>query len=605
MRFAMGPKTGKSAQFLVKGIGGKMNFNWRDKLPLGRLRQISNRIRFTIGQQVISACLLLVLAVTGINLYVYYRVQLVESGYHELVGRAAPIIYDVKDINGELWRQSSLVRTYVITGASSYAQNFKQSQEKVKGLLADLQKKLITQESQDMFSMLRMTIDTYSQALESDMHSRDQLGRDRAVAFLAAAGDNSSAVNSAMDEFVRNITKDIDNRVKRNNDAVSIMNRTVIVLDGLTFILVIAGGFYFARRLSRPLNDVVRAAEKIAAGDLTVQALAYQGNNEIGDLTEAFSKMTDNLRDLIRHLTKASEQVAAASQELSASVRQSAQGAERVMDTVNSMAAGTANQIAAVDAAAGTTYKMARAISQIFSVTSDASGMSQETAQSAAGGTEAVNQAAEQMNAINTSVRHSAGLVQQLGSRSQQIGEIVDVITGIAGQTNLLALNAAIEAARAGEQGRGFAVVADEVRKLAEQSQAAAGKIAGIIREIQTETAATVQFMERGTAEVEEGTRVITASGGQFKNIVGLIDNLDKQIKEIDEYTQELSVSGQEVVESVEAVKTVAGETVDRTKLIAATASEQTATMEEISASIEAMAHMAAELQQLVQKFKI
>lgn len=199
----------------------------------------------------------------------------------------------------------------------------------------------------------------------------------------------------------------------------------------------------------------------------------------------------------------------------------------------------------------------------------------------------------------------SADGVQRLGENSRQIGEIVDVISGISAQTNLLALNAAIEAARAGEQGRGFAVVADEVRKLAEQSQLAAKKIATIIKEIQCQTETVVKIMNQGTVDVDRGTIVIAATGERFQHIVLLVQDLTGQIEEISVSAQEIAASGDKVENVVDHVKSMSIHTADNTQTISAAAEEQAASMEEISSSSRALADMADKLQVEVLKFKL
>jgi len=269
------------------------------------------------------------------------------------------------------------------------------------------------------------------------------------------------------------------------------------------------------------------------------------------------------------------------------------------------VATGASHQVDAVEQAVSVVQEMTMAINHIASNSHNVSEKSGETARAAAAGGEAVLQATNQMQVIKNSVTQSAEVVGKLGERSQQIGEIVDVISGIAGQTNLLALNAAIEAARAGEQGRGFAVVADEVRKLAEQSHEAAQKISIIVRDIQSETNIAVRAMNQGTVEVARGTEVIAATGDRFTFIVTMVQQLNSQIQEISAATEELSASSDEVVRSVDSIRTVASDTAADTQTISAAAEEQSASMEEIASSSQALAHMAGDLQAVVSKFRL
>ena len=229
----------------------------------------------------------------------------------------------------------------------------------------------------------------------------------------------------------------------------------------------------------------------------------------------------------------------------------------------------------------------------------------EKTSQAAESGGEAIGKAIRQMQALDTTVTHSAQVVAKLGERSQEIGQIVDTISGIAGQTNLLALNAAIEAARAGEQGRGFAVVADEVRKLAEQSQEAAGRIASLIGEIQGETGRAVEAMNKGTAEVKEGTVVAGQAGAAFEEIVGLIRKANEEVAAITTAIEQTVSGSGRIVRAVDDMQNVSRDTAEQTQTVAAATEEQAASMEEIASSSRSLAHLAEELQVAVSRFKV
>ena len=206
---------------------------------------------------------------------------------------------------------------------------------------------------------------------------------------------------------------------------------------------------------------------------------------------------------------------------------------------------------------------------------------------------------------IEDSVTNSAQVVTKLGERSKEIGQIVDTISGIAAQTNLLALNAAIEAARAGEQGRGFAVVADEVRKLAEQSQDAAKQISELISEIQGETDKAVRAMAEGTEEVKIGATVVNTAGATFEEIAQVVTDVAEQVREISAVMQELAGSSQQIVLSVREINKLCQDSSGEAQSVSAATEEQTASMEEIASASQSLSRLAQDLQTEISKFRI
>ncbi|KEO82125.1 hypothetical protein EL26_17020 [Tumebacillus flagellatus] len=364
----------------------------------------------------------------------------------------------------------------------------------------------------------------------------------------------------------------------------------------LTFVLI--------RTILTPIRNVNAQLEEIASGDgdLT-KHLRIKNNDEIGDLAGAFNRMVDNLRGLVEQIAISAEQVASSSEELNASADMTKAATEQISGTIVEIAEGADHQVRSVNDCAAEMDQMSSGAQQIASSANHVSQMANRTSEIATAGNDAIRSAVHQMNSIHSTIEELSGVVQKLGKRSEQIGEIIGVITSISAQTNLLALNAAIEAARAGEQGRGFAVVADEVRKLAEQSSASAQEIGELIRAIQDETNLAILSMEKGTQEVATGISVVSEAGASFEQIFESVTEVAQQIQEVSAASQQMSVGTVQVAQQFEMISQVAEGAASGTQNASAVAEEQLAAMEEIATSAATLAKLAEELQRLVGKF--
>lgn len=356
--------------------------------------------------------------------------------------------------------------------------------------------------------------------------------------------------------------------------------------------------------MKKSIMDIFAGTQNFAVGDWR-EEIKVSSVDEFADIGMALNQVREKMRPMIGEILNSAQQVATASEELTASSEQVAQSANYVCSSVSQVANGAEQQLLSVNRSILAIEKMSLSIRQVAANTSQATHSSEKTAEAARKGTVSVTTAIQQMKSIESAVLDSAGVVRNLGERSQEIGQIVDTISAIAQQTNLLALNAAIEAARAGEQGRGFAVVAEEVRKLAEQSQEATKQIASLITEIQNQTGKAVSAMQLGTKVVETGTEVVNTAGEAFSEIVELIYQVSGQIHEISTNLQQIASGNQEVVTTANEIAITSRKAVDETQGVSAVSQEQSASMEEIASSSQALSKLAEKLQHVVTFFKV
>lgn len=377
------------------------------------------------------------------------------------------------------------------------------------------------------------------------------------------------------------------------------------VLSVVGFLLVVGMCLTFASRITKPIVALEGQASQLADGNLRVPQLAVTTSDEIGSMTIAFNKMQENLHNLIGKMASTSEQVAAASEELTANAQQSAEAAVHVAETIGEVSMGMDQQLSDIDGAKKNVDSVFIDITAMTKKTRRVSEAALSTSDAAKQGEFLMKDATTKMTHIESTVMKSADVVRTLGESSQQIGQIVEAISAIADQTNLLALNAAIEAARAGEHGRGFAVVADEVRKLAAESQESAEQIKARILTIQNDTAHAVQAMEEGKSEVELGAKAIRDVGVQFQDIMGQVNDIKTQIDEISTAVNSVSSGAGNIVDAVDSIDSVSRKTADHTSTISASTEEQSASNEEIAAASQSLAKLAADMQAAINKFKL
>ena len=386
------------------------------------------------------------------------------------------------------------------------------------------------------------------------------------------------------------------------------LKQDLAIMGGITLlalVLLTAFATWISKKLSGPIELAAVGVRDVAAGDLTIAPLRVESEDEVGALSRDFNEMLHSLQAIVKEETKTSELVAASSEELTASAQQSAEASQQVAGSIAKVADGSAQQAELVTSAVRLTETMQKAMGESNRAVETVSELSGKTLQEADDGGRAIARVVSQMEEISTTVNASAKVVRDLEAKSGEIEQIVQTIVGIAGQTNLLALNAAIEAARAGEQGRGFAVVADEVRKLAEQSASSAQEIAGLLGGIRTETERAVSGMNTGALAVERGKTTVEEAGERFRQILALVGSLSEGVKKLVSTSSAVERDAGEVSSQVYAVRGVSDKIAEEAETVSAATEEQSASMEEIAAASRALANMAENLQHVLARFKL
>ncbi|APT50732.1 chemotaxis protein [Bacillus safensis] len=392
--------------------------------------------------------------------------------------------------------------------------------------------------------------------------------------------------------------------VSETEEAAQPVWNSAIILLISSFILGGVAIFFIVRSITIGLRRLVDFSEKVSDGDLT-ETLETKSKDEIGDLTRSFSKMSESLRDVIRAVQQSVDNVASASEELTASASQTSQATEHITMSIEQFSNGNEAQNEKVESSTNQLVAMNEGLQDMSQTSSEVAAVSLQSTEAAGQGGRIVESTASQMKHIDTSVQEAEQVMKELEYKSKDITSILNVINGIADQTNLLALNAAIEAARAGESGRGFSVVAEEVRKLAVQSADSAKEIEKLIQEIVLEIAKSQDMFKAVNREVNAGLGMTEEAKESFRHIYEAAEGMSKKLSQLNDTAIDLSSGSKLVSQAMQEMRQVSRESAANIQDIAASAEEQLASMEEITSSSVTLANMAEELKELTSQFKI
>ncbi|WP_342536793.1 methyl-accepting chemotaxis protein [Sporosarcina sp. FSL K6-3508] len=385
--------------------------------------------------------------------------------------------------------------------------------------------------------------------------------------------------------------------------------KAIMTALAITLALSLAVGaviiYFFSRSISNPLMALSSQVKQVAQGNLAVDVLEVKNKDEIGILVQGFQQMIHNVRQLITKITITSDEVAASAEQLTAHAEQNTEATEHIVAAIQEVDLGAEKQTEGADVIEQMMTRMDTGLQEIATDCLGVSGVAQTSSAEAEEGNKLLQQLIGQMNMIRTTAAESSSSIEKLKVHSEKIGTIVEVIGNIAKQTNLLALNAAIEAARAGEHGNGFAVVANEVRVLADQSTESVQHVTNLVMEIQNETDNSVVGMNGVNVEVGSGIKIVNETERRFESILNSLNQVAGQIQGVATTTQQMSGNSGRITVSVKELNQIARDSSNHSRSVAASSEEQLASMEEIAASAFSLSRISEELQTLIGEFKV
>lgn len=451
--------------------------------------------------------------------------------------------------------------------------------------------------------LVASTIEEDKWQLEEGIHIEKL--KNNEIVFLHSKDGNYNIVLMPFKDYQGNVSgyfKIINDRALLVNRIDGIKRNAIIfTIISLSILLLVVYGFL--NYSLKPIKKLTNVAEQVSLGDLT-QNVELRSKDEVSSLASTFNVMISSLRDIISQSAQVSEQVAATSQELSAASEEVTASSEQVANTIVEVTESAHNQAISIEKSNEIMQSMVDNIQNVSINIQNINKSARNTLDSAQSGIKSSKDAVDRINNLKSSTEQTSKEISKLNDSSKEIEKIVDTIGEIAEQTNLLALNAAIEAARAGEAGRGFSVVAEEVRKLAEQTSLSSSQISELILGIQNEIENTVKSMELNNKDVESSVKIVNESSNSFSYILNEIDLIASQIEDVSRLTQGVATSATEVTNTFNHMYDLSQKTVDSSEGAVHSSQQQIAAMEEIASSAMDLATMASDLRNTISRFK-
>lgn len=551
----------------------------------------------TAGTIILTVFVVAALIFVTNSIQTLYKTLEDRSGITYYVGAGANIS---KDLTYE-------ARLYAYSGNETYIENYETLvvQENFEQLKAQLQSYNVPETILAALSKIDATSQIAGD-IEQQAFALVQDGKLREAQQLLVSDEYETAIGQITALYI-----DFNNElVAWSNDLANSTNEqanfSALLIGGLCIVYSIGMIIIFGLLLRKlkPLDALTQSAQHIANGDLTKTIPAVTAKDEVGVLTTVFSKMAANLQRILTAVNESSERVAASSEELLVNAEQSATSGQQVGETIRQIAVHSHVQQTQMNETIAALQEVTTGIQHVASAAEDVTSVSTHAQQNAENGKAYIAKAVEQMDDIDEAVQQSLHTVEQLTHESAQIEQFVTAITQIADQTNLLALNAAIEAARAGEAGKGFAVVADEVRKLAEQSNSSAEQIVSLIGSLQNGIHAMTNNMQHVSTKVHAGVVGVTETGKSFEEILHTTSEVSNQIMSVSAVAEQMSASAQQMFATFETLQHAAATTTANTVQSASVVKQQTSMMHDITNSAQQLALLAEELNNEVNKFK-
>lgn len=566
-------------------------------------KRLGNLFNFkSIKQKILFGFSIIIVLVILLGVNSYSMSKTTNEAVESIANEDLPLLIASEGLVSSLIDRIAVAYGYIIFEDSTYKERFQEFIEDGK----QFEKQISEIHSSDEFNELVDLAVEWREFIPNEVFTEfDNGNKELAIQKLQKAAFDAQEIVAGYKELASNSEAAI---IQKEQEIISNGKKSMFINTVVTVVVVSISIFislFTANTISRPIKTVMNRMMLIANGDLSKGKLETNLKDETGQLIRATNEMNENMKSLLQEISGVSEIVNGQSEELSQSANEVMGGTEQISSTMQELASAAeiqANHATELSSAMG-----------IFSTKVDEASQNGEQVQEETtnvlnmtnSGSELMEASTRQMKKIDDIMLDAVKKVEELDKNSQEISKLVHVIQDIAEQTNLLALNAAIEAARAGEQGQGFAVVANEVRKLAEQVAASVSDITNIIENVHHESTIVTASLQAGYEEVKDGSIQIATTGETFEEISMAVTDMIEQINVVTDNLTDIAANTEEMNTSIQEVAATSEEAAAGVEETSAASQQTSASMEEVGSSSEELASLAEQLRELVSKFKL